>query len=383
MPVSLWTDWTRWCPLWAARLLPSGSRARLEQSAFFPEEALQQVGNLSPRRPTSRESREGRLVAGSYGPGGQRCPSHPGSRLFRMRQWDGSHLPIHVVEYPNLDPVAITLVVLSFTGAHSRQMRPFAEAMHRSGFRLVLIDLPGHGRSGGPRGTFVMDQLFHVIRQVTDWYAAQHPQSPMGLLGSSWGGDLAILFALWEQHHLETVGKARTIDAVLAQAVITSWQREIFATFRPGVGLLFDPTGLGAKLARHTIGPRLGLAQMFRLNELYERPALRRDFARDPLRLRGYETESYLGYLTYQPPVLPDRLQIPLRIVVGQRDRLVTPDYERRVFEGLAAYGSDITLSLVPEASHGMFQENIGASVAVAAPYFHKQLSVPALALGG
>jgi dipeptidyl aminopeptidase/acylaminoacyl peptidase len=72
------------------------------------------------------------------------------------------------------------------------QFLRFAAAMHRRGFTVLMIDLRGHGQSGGDRVTFGVQERRDIIGAV-DWLKLQGFQSGrIGVLGVSMGAAAGI-----------------------------------------------------------------------------------------------------------------------------------------------------------------------------------------------
>lgn len=350
MPRRALVDFTNFCGALLARRRWSAAPTGLLRKSEIPESA-DELGSDSLLDP----------ISGS-----------PVSRHLPGFDAQGAEVACHVVEFLDHAADSPLTLLLPFTAAHSRQMRPLAEALSRHGVNSVIVDLPGHGRSGGARGTFQVEQLMRTIGSLTESYHHRYPNAPLSLVGSSWGGDLALLYALWEQHQHRQSGRPRRVGAVLAQAVITPWLRETVLSFRRSLSLLFDPRGIGLEVARAAIGPRMPVAQMFRISQVYHSVRRRRQFVADPLTLKSYDTASYLEYLTWRPPIDPGALEIPIGLLIGQHDRLVPLRYEAAVFEALKASHSRTTLTVLPGGSHALFEEKTQSAALFVARWLQK-----------
>lgn len=85
---------------------------------------------------------------------------------------DGSvHLEVHAA---GPDRSGCTLVVPVPPGLHARYLTDTAAALAREGFHVVLLDLPGHGLSTGPRGRLtaetVAEALEAAVSYARDWF---------------------------------------------------------------------------------------------------------------------------------------------------------------------------------------------------------------------
>ncbi len=204
------------------------------------------------------------------------------------------------------------------------------------------------------------------IRQLAELYRARFPTRPILLAGTSWGGDVAILSALYQEYKKQEAGSTNLIQGVIGQAVITPWQRDVFRKFRPDIRLLFDSSELPVALVQRNIGARLLVAKMFEPEELYTSQPLRLKYQRDPLALRSYETESYLSYLQFDPHDLLDEtdreldLTVPALVLHGERDRLVPSRYARAVVSELkqrASAADFVDARFHLTGGHALFEE--------------------------
>lgn len=95
---------------------------------------------------------------------------------------------------------AITLVVHGL-GSHGERSQVLAQAMADLGYVVLLPDLRGHGRSGGPRGHVeCFDDYLDDVRMVLDRGRQLHPGLPLVLAGHSLGGLIVINHVLRGDH---------------------------------------------------------------------------------------------------------------------------------------------------------------------------------------
>ena len=84
--------------------------------------------------------------------------------------------------------------VLLLHGVHGNrlQMLPRAEWLAGLGYSVLLIDLPGHGESGGERITFGLREA-DGVRAALAFLRAQLPGEPIGVIGVSLGAASTVL----------------------------------------------------------------------------------------------------------------------------------------------------------------------------------------------
>lgn len=100
-----------------------------------------------------------------------------------------------------------TLILLHGWQNNHLQLLPFALELGNQGWNSVLVDLRGHGQSGGEHVTFGVRESEDVVA-VIDWVRAQTGfVEPMVIMGTSLGGSVGLMAAA-----------QRPVDAVVAVA---------------------------------------------------------------------------------------------------------------------------------------------------------------------
>jgi pimeloyl-ACP methyl ester carboxylesterase len=80
------------------------------------------------------------------------------------------------------DPV---LVLVHGLRGESTVMLPMAAHLSEGGYRVLALDLPGHGRSGAPREPLTIDRASRLVLEVLD---RRDVETPRALIGHSMGG---------------------------------------------------------------------------------------------------------------------------------------------------------------------------------------------------
>jgi pimeloyl-ACP methyl ester carboxylesterase len=115
---------------------------------------------------------------------------------------------------PKLPPRA-TIFVLPGITDDKEYMRAYADRLATAGYRAVLVDSRGHGRSTGKYLTWGIEEA-HDLSQLID---ALDINGPIGVLGPSYGGASAI----------EWAGREPRVQAVLALGPFSSMRNCILA----------------------------------------------------------------------------------------------------------------------------------------------------------
>ena len=221
------------------------------------------------------------------------------------------HLELH--EAGPADP---TVVFTHGIGAHARLYTPLAARLREQGLNVVLVDRPGHGLSEGRRGDCPVDRALDVLEEAVRYARARYA-GPVVLGGSSLGGILA-WYALTREPD---------VDAAFCHFVA-----------HPS---LYPDRATQAKLA-----PLRALARVAPTAPIPVKLAAEFDAIAEDPRVRAYWAEeadgvycfrttarTLAGLAEFTPQVDWSRVPIPTLVVVGERDRMTTPEYVEGVLE--------------------------------------------------
>ncbi|CAK6692410.1 MULTISPECIES: alpha/beta hydrolase [unclassified Synechococcus] len=250
-----------------------------------------------------------------------------GLRLYRQR-WSGA------------EPPRAAMVLVHGIGGHSGLFTDLAEELVGWGLEVFAFDLPGHGRSDGPRG---LVRSWSDYRDCLDQFLASEvtaarPDLACLLLGHSLGGTL-VLDAVLDPDEAST----RLIGAVVSNPAVgetgaASWRllcARLLSRIWPSFTL---STGFPLKLA-----------------------------CRDPIRLEAYRRDPYrhtlcsarlateflavAGRLQTEAP----RITLPLLLLQSGADGVTPPAAAERFFAGLPEATS--TWRFYPASFHELFDD--------------------------
>jgi alpha-beta hydrolase superfamily lysophospholipase len=202
---------------------------------------------------------------------------------------------------------------------------------------FVAPDLRGHGRSPGRRGVVrAYQELVDDLRATLDWTARERPGLPRFVLGHSNGGQVAL--------------------------------REVIRASEPPAGLILSNPSLKLtarvppfKLAIGHIllrlAPGVTLTGKIGADQMTHDPAMQREHDTDPLRHSRICAPFYFGMVEGGALILdhPEDVQVPLLMLLGEADPLVSAGASRQFFERIPL--SDKTLRVYPGMLHEPFNE--------------------------
>ncbi len=216
--------------------------------------------------------------------------------------------PIHLVDLGDAD-AAKTLIIVHGYGEHGGRYLERAQTFVDAGYRVLIPDVRGHGKSGGPRGHVMeyntyLDDLGRVMEEIAE-------ASTLYLFGHSHGG---LIVATWLIERRSRVARA--------------------ALSSPFFGLGLKPP-MWKELAAKVLGgvlPKVSLPSEIDPAHVSHDPAVVEDYKNDPLNHTVANARWYTEAVAAQERALEGapRIDLPILVLQAGDDRLVAPAASRR-----------------------------------------------------
>lgn len=270
---------------------------------------------------------------------------------------------IHYRDQGRRDAPAIVLLHGSNSSLHTWE--PMVQRLGDR-YRIVTLDLPGHGLTGG---TPDRDYSAGGMMAAVDVVAAKLDLDHFILGGNSMGGWVAWRYAMAEP--------AR-VDALLLLDA---------AGMPPRKGDKAPPSNIGFRILKYPAGrwlagqitPRALVEQSLRGS--VERQDIVDDAMVDRywqlLRFPGNREATSLRATLDREPAMADRIgdiKVPVLILFGKQDRLINPSAARTFHERIA--GSEVVL--LDEVGHLPMEEAPDATANAIADFLRRRLAAPA-----
>jgi len=231
------------------------------------------------------------------------------------------------------------LIILHGFGEHGGRYETLARTLAEQGITVVVPDLWGHGRSGGPRGDMgSFTQCLSDLHAMTQHVALrQFGHTSFALLGHSFGGLMAILWGLMHPEHL----RALIVQSPLLEVgfPIPSWKTTL------------------AKLLAGS-WPAASLAMNLNVTMLSHDPNVVLAYRTDPLIHNHMSAGTYCDILRAQDEAFARaaRLTIPTLLLCGAQDRIISVDAAQRWFAHVPCEKKSVVF---PNTYHELHHEAI------------------------
>jgi pimeloyl-ACP methyl ester carboxylesterase len=226
-------------------------------------------------------------------------------------------------------PVVVLLHGFGSSTHEWRHVRPKLEA---AGYRVVAVDLKGHGWSTRPAGDYSIEAHATLVLEALDQLKVER----FYLLGHSWGSAVALATALKAPERVERIALFNGMFFDDQQPTLFHWSRV------PGVGELligaFFTERLHEKMEHSVYDPDvIELAAVERVEEQWNRPGAR---AAALATIRAIDYQSLeAGYENIKARVL---------LVWGREDHVTPLVYGERMLKLLP----NARLQVIPQCGH-------------------------------
>jgi pimeloyl-ACP methyl ester carboxylesterase len=193
-----------------------------------------------------------------------------------------------------------TVVLLHGSGSQAGDWHDVVPALLRR-YRLLVLDLPGHGESGPAEGPLPVGDLADGLGALLD---AKSAGQPVILVGNSLGGWVSLLYA-WR--HPERVER---VIGISTSGIFTALKVPLNPKNREEA----------RRLVAAIRGPYLPVPSDEELDELMRRIAA----GPAPRLFAGLRAEDFLE-------TKAAGIQVPVELVWGEEDGVLPPDYGRRL----------------------------------------------------
>lgn len=240
---------------------------------------------------------------------------HEGKTYFTG--WAG--LRLHFRErHPETGPKASVILIHGYA-QHADWLLPVADMLLEAGFRVFSFDMRGHGRSEGLRGDLVrFKDLGRDIATFVEYVRERSHERKVFLLAHSLGASASVFYA---------GGRNADIDGLITSGIYVA-DAEGYARWKHILG--------------RVIAPLLPIVPIQDLDtdRFAEDPEVGAQYRNDPLIYHGavrvrmgmhfMDMEKYLEGA-------PAKIEVPLLILHGKRDRLASIEGSRKLYREAAS----------------------------------------------
>ena len=252
---------------------------------------------------------------------------------------DRIHLEVHPAK-----PGAPTFVIAPGLGDHARRQLALAAALVEHGYGAIAVDRKGHGLSEGRRGDATLAADLDVLELAIGYARARTP-SPVVLLGDSLGGIMSWYLLTSEPD----------IDAAICHCIA-------HPDVHPDRSYRYKEPLLRLLAA---VGPRapIPLRQIADYDQVALDPVTKGYFDDEVDQLFNFKVtaRSVASYLRFEPRMPWERVRLPVLVIIGAADRMVTPEFTREAFE--RAHPPEAEYVTVHGAGHQLFLDHLGVAL--------------------
>ena len=263
-------------------------------------------------------------------------------------------LPLHC-EYYLYDDDAPWLLFIPGIGTYSELYCEMLCKLSQQGYNCISVDLPGHGYSGGPRGSYRLDTLVEQLRGVID-HLEQHYSGPVGVFGCSIGSRIGLALAEADPR----------VQALMCHTLfLKELPPDMFHSLgwqSLSINRLFMPW---AEVDFRTF---IDIDNLLSHNPMGE-------FARHDSKLVwNYPIATLDSVYSASSAIVQQPLDIPAAIIVGEHDDILPPSYIHQLIDQCE---QPFDLYEVSDAAHMLPFDQVDITVETVAEWFDEQFNNP------
>jgi alpha-beta hydrolase superfamily lysophospholipase len=229
---------------------------------------------------------------------------------FEVKTRQGSGF--YAVEWRPEGPAKAVIALIHGLGEHCQRYAHLADFFTKAGYALLSSDLPGHGKTGGPRGhgsfALIREQIDKLLEEAT----TRFPGLPRVIYGHSLGGLLVLDYLIERKPDLKA-------------AIVTS------PGIEPAVPVPAAKFALAKIMAR--LAPSFALSNGLEVAGISRDPEVVEKYKADPLVHDRISARMGLDLLEAGPRIVSRirEIELPILLLQGTGDRLVSPAATKRL----------------------------------------------------
>jgi alpha-beta hydrolase superfamily lysophospholipase len=229
------------------------------------------------------------------------------------------HPALHWQAWLPAGRVKAVIVLAHGASEHGGRYAHVGERFAASGYALYAMDHRGHGRSPGQPGNIErMDAVVGDLQAfLTGTAAARHPGTKVFLFGHSFGGMVAVAYALRHQDELSGLILTGVLAALETGSAAQRTAGRVLSRLTPGLAII------GIDAATVSRDPEVVAA-----------------YVADPLNYHGKVRARTVGEMVATAagfPAAVGALTLPLLVMHGTEDKLVPPAGSQLVYDGASS----------------------------------------------
>ena len=270
-------------------------------------------------------------------------------------------LKIHLDIYDKEKPLKNTIIFIHGTAVYSRFYAELCYNLFQKGYRIVALDLIGHGLSEGKRGHFTMEKFTKMVYNVTTYILERYGENIV-IIGSSLGGITALYCAAYDSRLNGVICHNAAIfnEKAYKKIIKIKGSLKILIPFLPIVTKIAPKLKISVLLY---IDPN----KLAKTEEMLSRLG---GLLKDDLASLKYTVTSIRTQIKAPLAKPIESIDIPIMIINGSEDVLFSVEYMQEIYNRLKCENK--RLEILEKASHLIFHENIEEVIKRIIPWLEK-----------